>query len=415
MKVALGGKCASAYAILMTNNPDKQKIQEIIPQLDDVLECIKMLERKTQRLDPTELPDDFDLFKAKLENNIITYYKTLHKNFRSDLLSTLNEKNSTIELQNALDAYYASIATLNVFKLYFHKVLDSRPVEIRWHLLQGCSQNRAIGSILEDLDAFSQLKQGSLTQNDAERLRGAMINLQFAFEVRAPYEDARGKEQEELALKKGAQQIHIKLTEHSESIVVAGGFTKHAVLYQIKKTDSGTYDLSIINTGDGASTVLRITKKGCSFKSQDVVYTGLTLDDLSESFFLKLLHKKETANNMEEVYEFLDNTLLNHSAKKVKGTDRCLQKKGTCTVKCILEWLKTELGKDLFQDFSSLMFERALQSVEKEAETISPTVLRLLFPLKPEEVRSSEYFSEQLGSLIDAGKQQLELKRLRRL
>jgi hypothetical protein len=74
-----------------------------------------------------------------------------------------------------------------------------------------------------------------------------------------------------------------------------------------------------------------------------------------------------------------------------------------------MEWAKTELGKELFREFKLFMIERAIQRVEEAAKTISPTALRFLFPLMPGETTAD--LSEQLSSLIDKGKQQLDGKK----
>jgi len=335
----------------------------------------------------------------------------LQKNYKNDLREAYKAELNPIEKQAAIDTYGKAYDTEWIFKLYFNKVLDSDYIKPRWCLLQGYTFADALRSISIDLDLFSQMKQESLTQNDAERLGQVKDHLEFAYKVKPSV--LRGEEKIEIRLKNNAEQIHSKLTSYAEqkeissgSIVIPGGHATHAFLYQIKKNDSGTYDFSIINTGDGATIIL---SKKYGFKSQDVVYTGLTLNELSEQFFFELLNLYETAIDMEEVFKFLDSSLLNHSAKKVGGMERSIQKKGTCTFKCIMEWIKTELGKELFREFKLFMLERAIQRVEEEAKTISPTALRFLFPLMPEEPTTD--LSEQLTSLIDAGKHQLDLKK----
>jgi hypothetical protein len=410
MQIALGEKCARAYAIIMDNNSNEQELQEINPYLEGVLASIEKL--KCRPLPESDMPNDYDLFTKKLEASITTYFITLQKNYKKDLREAYTAELNPIEKQAAIETYKKADETEWMFKLYFNKVLDSDYIKPRWCQLEGYLSQIALYSISIDIDCFLQMKQGSLTQNDAERLSQIQDHLKFADNVTS--HEVVDEEKIEIEIKNNAEQIHSKLTSYAEqtenssgSIVLSGGCKRHAVLYQIKKNDSGTYDFSIINTGNGATIIL--SKKGYGFKSQDVVYTGLTLNELSEQFFFELLNIKMTANDMKEVFKFLDSSLLNHSAKKVGGMERVLQKKGTCTFRRIMEWLKTELGKELFREFKLFMLERAIQRVEEAATTISPTALRFLFPLMPGETTTD--LSKELTSLIDAGKQQLDLKK----
>jgi hypothetical protein len=193
----------------------------------------------------------------------------LQKNYKNDLREAYKAELNPIEKQAAIDTYGKAYDTEWIFKLYFNKVLDSDYIKPRWCLLQGYTFADALRSISIDLDLFSQMKQESLTQNDAERLGQVKDHLEFAYKVKPSV--LRGEEKIEIRLKNNAEQIHSKLTSYAEqkeissgSIVIPGGHATHAFLYQIKKNDSGTYDFSIINTGDGATIIL--SKKGYGFK-----------------------------------------------------------------------------------------------------------------------------------------------------
>lgn len=458
---AFGKECALAYESFMI--PGHQENDKIRLRLEKVF---KVIERKTNcSILKDELPHDFDLFKKKLNESIVEYFINLDEkqtsfnkqdleinklmfsglNCKLDYLKQLIKKyinefhtNNDIDLYNEIQdvkheiksverkIYFLDnkIKVLNesleikqIFKTFFHKLPDSTPIELRWRALDGLQESDAILSILDDLSCFLQLEEKSLEAADVKRLKQIITDLSFTSDCHI--REDLSLEETKIELKKSAKKIHQKLVSYSEqkgipsgSVIIKGGFKRHFVLYQIKKNDLDTFDLSLINTGRGSITFFKQTDIKTSRKSIDIVYSGLKIEELSKVFFFKLLTTKNS-KSMNTIYHFLNQSLLNHSAKKIDGCERMLQKRGTCSIKPILEMLKTELGKDLFQRFSLFMNERALRSVEEAARAITPTALKLLFPTPPDEIVTPEYYSDQLAKLIDAGRVALENKKVK--
>lgn len=458
---AFGKECALAYEYLM--NPGHQENYKICLRLENVF---KVIETKTNcSILNDELPDDFDLFKKKLKKNIVDYFvnldekqenakkldleiyqsyfsgfkckldylkKLINKNINSfnsnndiDLYNHITElkfefksvKNKMCLSENKIKVINESLEAKKIFKTFFHKLPDSTPIELRWRALDGLLESDAILSILDDLSSFLHLEENSLEPADVKRLNQIIIDLSFTSDCHLRKD--LSLDQIKIELKRIAKKIHQKLLLYSEqkgissgSVIIKGGFKRHFVLYQIKKNDLDTFDLSLINTGRGSITFNKQTDTKISRKSIDVVYSGLKIDELSKLFFFKLLTTKNS-NSMSEVYHFLNQSLLKQSAKKIDGSERMLQKRGTCTIKPILELLKTELGEDLFRKLYLFMMERSLKSVEETAKTITPTALKLIFPVPPYEVATPEYYSDNLAKLIDAGRVALENKRIK--
>lgn len=429
METIFGQDTANLYSLLMTANPDQKKINEMNPKLEFILKLIK-----TTPFEKSELPSDFDMFQKVLEKKTCAYFSTLADEIEVSLKTVFAEKNLdqiklevelfhlakkdklelTIEeldrksfLTEKIEDFKIEIEALRkdfsdqeVFKIYYHKLPDSATLNHRWSSLDGLYGKEALSSIIEDLSCFFEI-------NKKTEMDQFITDLQIALESHSMERDA-------------VKKIHQKLKNYSEQkeitsefIVINGGFYGHGILYQIKKNNSETFDLSLINTGNGAIVINESKEGKISSKSQDVVYTGLKIEELSESLFQELIRKKDSAKNMNEIYEFLDQSLLKQSAKKIGGHKRSRQNRGTCALKPILELLKTELGKDLYRDFNLFMIERALNSVEEAAKTITPTVLKLLFPTPPDEIATPEYYSDQLAKLIDTGRVVLENKRLK--
>ncbi len=297
---------------------------------------------------------------------------------------------------------------LEVFKNYYHKLPDSTPIELRWRALDPFPKRCSIASILDDLSLFLQLNEQSLKENDVQCINQMITDFTFAFNLTSSetFEEYAARIFIKLQILSG------KTCFPSRSIFIGGGFLNHTIMYQIKKNNSETFDFSLINTGAGSTVITKCTEEKQTRKSLDVVYTGLTLEELSKAFFISL-KQKESSTSIDGLIKFLDNNLLKQSAKKICSHERMLQKRGTCATKAILELLKTEFGKELFRHFYLFMNERSLKSVEEAAKTITPTALKLLFPTSPDEIVTADYYSDQLSLLIEAGSVALGSKRIK--
>lgn len=202
-------------------------------------------------------------------------------------------------------------------------------------------------------------------------------------------------------------------------VVLHGGKEDHAFLYVIEPSEDGkTFSFKIINTGEG-TVKDKIPKKGKSTTS-DIVYTGLTLWDLRNEFFTKLLQIKRKEYNVREVLNFIDKSFLNwDKSNKVKGRTHSVQAKGTCALKCLTSWLHERLGEHYypFKEFAS---KKALVNMQEGFKVVEglPELQAKRLP-EPEANNRWEYFfgvptkekAAQLQAKMVAASQQIIQKR----
>ena len=114
----------------------------------------------------------------------------------------------------------------------------------------------------------------------------------------------------------------------------------HGVVYVVEKNSDQTFNFIIINTGEGSP----ILKTG---KTYDITYSGLTLEELSESFFTLLLKchfGKIPIKEMRELLEIIDKQLSKKGIKLSRGRIHSTNNgKLNCVVKSLLSYNKFRL------------------------------------------------------------------------
>ena len=409
VRAFFGEECAQAYSILMNPKANDEEIKKIRPKLEELL---KKFERRAVFVDRADLVNNFEELKEYLKKEVNKYYKSL----RTEKLEKLWESSETVIKTDPAKGlalgkqYLLAKKTDMLFKFYLAKLLDFWALPPRLSSFVGLNTNKTLPLILADLQTFQKDKAVSLTKENEQKLVKAINELEIANHL-IP--------QNESEINALADKVHQHLlafpkkdTQPIGSMILYGGFSTHAVLYQIEFDEKGG-KFSIINTGAGAQHIShKLKKRRLVGTARDVVYSGnLNLSDLSPQFFEGLLMLGEKANDMEKIFAFLDKSLLREGVTKGEGQTRVLQKKGTCVVRCVHAWLLEKFGKELFREYDVFGAERIKISVEEEAKKLSPAVLECLFPHLPGEEPDEKFYANILKDFFEYGDYALQRKK----
>ena len=419
IQALFGDECAQAYYILMDPKSTKDKILEIIPSLSNILDKIKQQEFSLEK-DLTISDDfklfkvivkDFNLFKNKALEEAIGYYKTKQEANSEKFLQALADSLETYpdkleELSKlASDAQQAN----QIFKMFYAKLLDSIDIPTHLNVLQELDTLPSWNMLLEDLRAFQMDTKDSQTEEPTQNLLDAVIK-DFEFAISILNELSSEKIQE------AAQQTQQHLLQFPQkdgkpqgSLMLCGGFSGHKFLYKIELNEAGG-KFSVINTGEGAQHIRKLSSKyrrqGYDYFNHDVVFSGnLNIKDLTPSFFEKLFNLRSTAKSMDEIFSFLDKSLLREGIHKEVGMKRVLQRKGTCVVRSVNAWLLEKFGKELFRKYDLFAGVRSKKSVEEIAESLNPLALQYIFGSDDEKL-----LKDSVKTLLEKGKESLQHK-----
>lgn len=222
-------------------------------------------------------------------------------------------------------------------------------------------------SLIQDLKNFIE-KNG---QNPAiGEWKKVLSEIEFAYHIN---NSLKTTPIEEVSIEILKQLSSLK--EPPECVFFQGGYYSnkelkdvgHKVVYRFEKEKDGKFSLTIINTGEGAST----TKAGSKEKTEDIIYTGLTLDQLKVAL-PKILEPllPNSSYDMEEVIKIIEADLLIKDAtgipNKYSGDKHRLQQKGTCAMRCLLSWLYTRVGKEQYRKFRPDSLQTSLNLAKEE-------------------------------------------------
>lgn len=424
MKVHFGDECAEAYSIIMDPEPNGEAIEALKPKLKGVL---KELEEKARTLAMGEIEGavDFYQFKEKVLELLDQHLRSIQKEAMKKITASYDDPTVDIAIRKQqVKLLENAVKAEKVFKLFFAKVLDSAVLEPNLEVFHGISGKESIESIFADLVAFKEANEKSLEPNHVAILQQAISELEFAMQIdqntvlNGLDAESRGKAANDpefyshvkkLGAKEDAKRIFAKLEEYAKNAEIPKGViyfqcgtTSHSVVCKIDRVEGGKFMLSIVNTGEGLVNV-----KG---KSRDVVYWGFTLNELSPEFLENLLMLKFEVNTMKQFYAELEASIGSHIVR-AEGSDRYIQKKGTCSVRSVLAVLKDRLGNGLFRKFHVSMTERSLQAVEEAAKILSPEGSAALFPKDDSQMNEKDFADRQVRILLEKGQQILEKRK----
>ena len=89
----------------------------------------------------------------------------------------------------------------------------------------------------------------------------------------------------------------------------------HGVIYAIEKNSDETFNFIIVNTGEGSPLIE-------DDKTYDITYSGLTLEELSEPFFIKclqLFYGQKSVEKMSDLLALIDGHLSKKGIKPSRG------------------------------------------------------------------------------------------------
>lgn len=282
--------------------------------------------------------------------------------------------------------------------------------------LEGQLFLHAIFSLFQDVEEFT-LHLDSLQEKQI--VDQILDQIHFSLEIFIGLAKVRNylPNPEGLTLQQLAEQVLNQLLIKG-NILLPGGYgsndgTGHAVFYEIKKTAPHLYSFRIINTAISVSELKpgklkdelnsyleaerslnekyghlsdyqrntnqsflealdALLQKKAQFaplmkeiKMEDVVFTDLTLDQLSPDFFQKLLsyHLGYEKCEMQDVLKFLSQNLERPQPnnKVLQGKKHSMQwNKGSCTTKSSAIWLHEQMKDPLYWKYKTHMNERYL-------------------------------------------------------
>lgn len=251
-------------------------------------------------------------------------------------------------------------------KLFYHKTAEnSEHIE----QLDGLPFYVSFNSIIEDLRDFNE-------QFSDKIIGQLIIELEFALAV------SRLQNKYDLNILsckifEKVQQLPIPNDTEKSFMVLPGGFKRHATLYVIERHADGKYSFRVVNTGSGLSYLFSrqaIDEEGILHMPTDLAkddqllaacygYSDLAEDHLNPSFFEKILSMSISSPDMKEVGAFMNSNLLTGS-NLVLHSAHSKQKHGTCSVRCILEFLKIELDIVPSGKFHKFMLDKEIKKFE---------------------------------------------------
>lgn len=390
IRVMFGDRYADAYALMTSSSTDKKEMNATISSLSSLVE---EMEDIALNLPPSETETIVQAFKGKVEEHLNAYTE----NFRKEFTERRQKGNlSPRELMMHLDALDAH----HVFAFFYAKLLDRASIPIHLVGLAGLTTIGTAESMLEDLTEFQ--KSSRLNEAQAKQLQHVLDEMRS---IQISCVSPRASNKERMT---AAEQLFQRLQAKGQ-VMMYGGARNHGVLYKIEKTESGQYRFTVINTGAGGNKISVISPDlGLHYHVLDVVYDHISAEQMTPQLFLALLDNSLSAEDMLVTNKFLDQLLLRNGVIKTTGRERIGQEKGTCAVRCIMEWLREDLG-DLYPQFEVSQFTRAIALAEAEIKKITHLGLQFIYPPAKTD-KEQEKVTQALHKIMDKGKWFLKRK-----
>jgi hypothetical protein len=301
---------------------------------------------------------------GRLKHSRIRKLKKLvrHNKKRRDEILHSHNKKSTKKIENKLiqELQDSSNIINRRVNIFYAKALAETETAIPY--LEGLNFSQTLASFIEDVkqsDLESSRKQ-ALT----EELSFAQQLADDTSHIRKLHTDPTALQSAQTLLSQCSQKIikRLRSLNVGNSVTIPVGTENHGFLCIAKKEKNGLFSFIIKNTGIGSPTPKDIRR---SHLTQDVVYTDVSLDNLSDSFIRYLLAFTVKTTKIRVVTAYIDAKL-----KKFLGSNKKLgdhlypkQTKGTCTVSVLFSWLEDRLGKREFLHFKSKVVETSAKSL----------------------------------------------------
>lgn len=405
MKDLFGEECSNAFELLQLNFKSSlfmtpsQIIQ--MKSYSRLLKDIPRLERIAHAIKNHEIFKDE---KFKNFHIIIQYYLGKHYGDKSHG-NVVNIRDNIEHYVGSMDSFRDTFIAYQTFKNHFGMVLDFAPLDYRIDVLEGNQYDIVYGALLKDLKSL----QTKYTTGSEERIKldKAIRDVEFfcelskdnwsstAFNTKWKYGDV---------IKERHWKVREKIWEmaknysadkpEAHSLIIPFGYTIHATVCKISLLPNGKFEVRVINTTPLVNPIVKESKQ--KEKVADIVYTDLTLEDLSSSNLQQMMNTVDVSSSMDQTYNIMDAALLQRTGKKVTGQARYMQLKGTCLNRSALVWLREALGNKLFREAHAQMTETSLAEVRATAAKMSMTTKRLIFSAKPAEGQTEEQYADEM-------------------
>lgn len=424
LKVAFGPEFLEVFGLVMDSdaNATQPEIQRLVPRFKQIIENAEICKRKANLHSDDPEVGMLDVFKSRCRELAEQYVNIKKRELADETRREKKDLEEKVRLNTAspeelrrLSVIDAAFKTRSCFISFYAKVLDLEKLDERiFSGLEGYLSYGATNDFLNDLNEFLQENRTLLKPDERKAIARATNDLYFAHKIttKTPSEAAA-------SLVERLEELAKTPKEKRRPIIFPGGSPTHAVLYKIEMTESGKYNFSVIDTGAGINKIhVDVTRGYEVYKTCDLQFTEVSIGQLSADFFTNLFGLRENAESMDTVYDYLKSHLLVQGVKMGEGEERRIQQKGSCTVRCILEWLRKEFGKELFSEFNAWMTQKAVRDVKKEVENISKEALKWIFPGIESEEETKEFYDKNLNLMIarseaNAAKRALKAKRIK--
>lgn len=371
-----------------------------LKKTDDLNKNYNQLDAEIKRLD-NEI--------AELQIEVVISREDVHKNaeLKEKMAKLKKECQAKKKEYDALGVLIDEITSAQaIFRQYYAIILDAANFPARFDIFHGITERSFKKSweyIFNSLSSFLKEKASSLSSNQKKQIEKCLNAFADALEF---FPDPDGKNVKECATKMLKKLASLEKNDH---MIFRGGAKNHVILFDCEPIIPGkSYKLHVINTGVQAYQMKAFSSKkhGIKFTSKDIVY-NVTKEQLTPEFFEQLLYLSMRADSTEEILKYLESSLLTKGQSHEVGATRKMQFKGTCWARCMMAWLLSSLGKDLYAEFNVSLTERSIKTMEETAKNISSAALQCIMPWDKRE--------QSLKTLLSIGSDQILPRRKKRL
>ena len=295
------------------------------------------------------------------------------------------------DLQKKIDTKQASLderifeVTKSAFNRFYSVTLDSRP-DLDPHLKSG-QLSQELFFMTSDINAFVSDHTNELDPALGKTLMQCMNQLYFA----SPWDTAPATDET-------ADEIleTIGNLEPGQSCVIPGGSKGHAFLYRVVRLSDDKLSVTIINTGEDESFFkaiqrVRILESSWTRGLRGIRYTDkcytVDMDKFDKAFIKAILPSANKTTSTSDVLAKVDRMLLvQRNAVATEGRVHAPQLRGSCTAKCVTEWLKDELirchghkGRVLYEKFQAYRTRHNIAAISTIQKHVDQEVLQKVY------------------------------------
>lgn len=250
-------------------------------------------------------------------------------------------------------------------KLLYHKTAEDFE---RIEELDGAPFYLSLDSIINDLKKFN-------TQNPHKTIE--QLSSAFEFTRALSYLWTYDSDLLSQLIFEKIQKLPTSNSQEANFIILPGGHKKHAALYIIERQENGKYAFFVVNTGSGLNlyrTPIWVDGEGKTHLPNDVAinnkwlavsnsFTNLTKENLSQTFLKELFEHRLNDPDMKKTSDLINNTLSQGNNLTHTLTHE-VQRHGTCSMRCLLAFIKYKLDFTTSREFNKFMLTSELGKID---------------------------------------------------